>query len=525
VDTKHGLTDIADELLETLAGGLLRVSSAGTILVANQRARGLLELGPEGSPRWSLAVAMEKALLGDGTPCPPERLPAGLCLATGKAAGPITLGIPGDGGDVRWAVWSASPVRDGGGQGTGALVAFEEITGQVQADRRLRESESRNRALVDAAFEGLCISVDGRIVDCNRALAELFGYEVEELIGTNAFDLATPAMRPMVMSRALSGSTEPYLAEGVRKDGKRIICELLGCNALYQGQRARVTAIRDVTERERVAAELRSKEEERRRLEERVRKIQKLESLGVLAGGIAHEFNNLLMGIMGYAELGTKQVAPDSTVRECLEMVLRSSRRASELTQQMLAYAGRARLQIGRISLSEMAARTVDHVRLTLPGQIHVRVELAEDLPPVEGDRAQLGRVVSSLITNACEAIGDQPGEILVSTRMAVLDRTALAPLIASEELTPGPYVCLEVRDTGSGMDDETKRKLFEPFFSTKFSGRGMGLPAVLGIVRGHGGAIAVSSEKGKGSRFAVYLAPVDPQAADAPAAPRRAAG
>jgi PAS domain S-box-containing protein len=362
VDTKHGLTDIADQLLEIMPGGLLRVSSTGTILVANQRARQHLELGPQGSERWQLAVAMEGALLEDGTPCPIDRLPASVCLATGVATGPTTIGIPGGegAGDIRWALWSASPARDPDGPAMGAVVSFEDVTRQVDTDRRLRESESRIRALVDAAFEGLCISVDGRIVDCNGALADLFGYRVDELIGTSVFDLATPDMRAMVMDRVQSGSTEPYLAEGLRKDGKRIICELLGCNALYQGQRARITAVRDVTERERLAADLRSKEEERQRLEERIRKIQNLESLGVLAGGIAHEFNNLLMGIMGYAELGTRQVPVKSTARECLEMVLRSARRASELTQQMLAYAGRARLEIGPVSLSEMAARTVE---------------------------------------------------------------------------------------------------------------------------------------------------------------------
>jgi two-component system cell cycle sensor histidine kinase/response regulator CckA len=499
-----GLVDIAEDILEALPAGLMRISAEGRVLSLNRAAREFLGLGAEAGigqrtgELWWAWVGEEGAVLS------PDEQPVSRCLTSGQAQGPSTLGVRRRDGKLRWGSFDVFPARDPQGA-AGAVVAFVDVTERLESERERREAESRNHALLEGAFEGIVISVDGKIVECNRAFADMFGYDLDEAIGCDAYALASPASRAMVMHNARAGLTEAYVAEGLRKDGSRLMVELLGRNAVYKGQRARVTGLRDVTERERAAAELRGREEQRRRLEEQARQAQKLESLGVLAGGVAHDFNNLLVGVMGYTELALREVPPASPARECLQMVLASAARAAELVQQMLAYAGRAQLAFGRVVLNDVVKATIAQVNLGK--RVRLSLDLAPELPAVKADANQIGRVATSLITNASEAIGDESGEIVVATRRARVDAAMIAAsAFAAEGLCPGEYVCLEVRDTGGGMDDETKRKLFEPFFSTKFTGRGLGLAAVFGVVRAHKGLIVVDSSPGQGSRFAVYL-------------------
>jgi PAS domain S-box-containing protein len=502
-----GLVDIAEDILEALPAGLMRVSADGRVLFVNRTARTFLGTAGEAALGQRYSDVWWAWVREDGTVLAPDESPVHHCLTSGQPQGPVTIGVRRRDGQLRWGTFDVFPARDLQG-GAGAVVAFVDTTSRVESERELRESESRNRALVEGAFEGIVISVDGKIVECNRAFAEVFGYDVEELIGSDAYALASPTSRETVVNNARTGLTDPYMAEGVRKDGSRLVCELLGRNAVYKGQRARVTGLRDVTERERVAAELRRQDAERRRLEEQVRQAQKAESLGVLAGGVAHDFNNLLVGMMGYAELALREVPPSSPARECLQMVLASAGRAADLVQQMLAYAGRTQLALGRVCLNDVVKGAI--AQASLGPRVHLSLDLASDLPLVKADATQIGRVATSLITNAFEAIGEAPGEIVVATRRARVDSEMIASsAFAAEGLSEGDYVCLEVRDTGGGMDEETKRKLFEPFFSTKFTGRGLGLAAVFGTVRAHKGLIAVESSPGKGSRFAVYLAAV----------------
>jgi two-component system cell cycle sensor histidine kinase/response regulator CckA len=507
-----GLVDTAEDILEVLPAGIVRVSADGRIRFVNAKAREFFGLEGDsalGSRYPEIWWSCERE---DGTALLAEDFPATHCLASGQNEGPVTIGVRRRDGEQRWGTFHAFPAHEPHRGATGAVIAFVEITDRIASARQLRESESRNRALVDAAFEGIAISVEGRLLECNRTLAEMFGYTLAEWKGLELEVFSTPASLELMKEKIRTGSTEPYLVEGRRKDGSRIVCEILGRNAVYQGRRARVTGIRDVTERERVADELGRQEDERRRLEEQIRQVQKLDSLGVLAGGVAHDFNNLLVGMMGYAELALREVAAGSSARECLQMVLASARRAADLVQQMLAYAGRAPLALARVSLNALVEEIAGLMRVSVGAGITMTVDLAPDLPAVNADSTQLGRVLISLITNASEAIGKAAGAIVVSTRRAEVDRALIAAsAFAAERLVPGTYVCFEVRDTGVGMNDEIRRKLFEPFFTTKFTGRGLGLAAAFGIVRGHGGLIAVESAPGKGSQFQVYLSCADP--------------
>jgi PAS domain S-box-containing protein len=271
----------------------------------------------------------------------------------------------------------------------------------------------------------------------------------------------------------------------------------------------------DVTERRRA-------EEERREFERGLLEAQKLESIGVLAGGVAHDFNNLLTGVLGYAGLAEADLPPASPARAHLGQVERSARRAAELCQQLLAYADKGQLVVRPLDLSAAVWAASALLESSVSKKAALALRLPDDLPPVEADGAQLRQAVLNLVLNAAEALGDGPGAITVSTGLARADRARLRAARGGEELPAGAYVCLEVADTGCGMDAPTKARVFEPFFTTKFTGRGLGLSAVLGIVRGHGGAVEVESEPGRGSRFRLLFPPCP---ASAPAAGAAVAG
>jgi signal transduction histidine kinase/CheY-like chemotaxis protein len=246
--------------------------------------------------------------------------------------------------------------------------------------------------------------------------------------------------------------------------------------------------------------------EDRRRSDEQLRSAQKLESLGVLAGGIAHDFNNLLVGVLGNAGLALLELPEDSPARQPIRDIEISAQRAAELTRQMLAYSGRGRFRVEPVDLSAIVEEISQLLGRVISKQAQLTLHLARDLPAVVVDATQLRQVVMNLITNASDALQDRPGTVALETGLVQADRAMFASTYLDEPLPPGPYVYLEVRDTGSGMDPATVARIFEPFFSTKFTGRGLGLAAALGIVRSHKGAIAVQSAPGQGTTFRVLL-------------------
>jgi signal transduction histidine kinase len=256
----------------------------------------------------------------------------------------------------------------------------------------------------------------------------------------------------------------------------------------------------------------------RQALEAQVRHAQKMESLGVLAGGIAHDFNNLLMAILGHASLGLAESSDGAPGRDHLSQIEVTAKRAADLTNQLLAYAGKGRFVIERVNLNQLVEEMGNLLHTAISRKASLEYHLASGLPAVEGDPTQLRQVVMNLITNASEAMGTEPGTITLTTGMTKAGERYLRGACLENTLSPGSYVFLEVVDTGCGMDEETRQKIFDPFFSTKFTGRGLGLASVLGVVRGHHGAICVSSEKGHGTRFRILFPPLR-EAAREPAA------
>lgn len=234
---------------------------------------------------------------------------------------------------------------------------------------------------------------------------------------------------------------------------------------------------------------------ERHQLQDRLQQRQRLESLGVLASGIAHDFNNLLTGILGNASLAEARLMPGDSARPLLGNVVTASRRAAELTQQLLAYAGKGCVSQEPLDLSEIVRELLPLVRPVIPPEVQLFLDLAP--APVVADSGQLHQVVMNLIINAAEAISGV-GTVLVTTRTE--------DMLEGAPLEPGAYACIKVRDTGCGMDANTLERIFDPFFSTKFAGRGLGLAAAHGIVHAHRGAIQVDSAPGRGATFTVLL-------------------
>jgi len=247
-------------------------------------------------------------------------------------------------------------------------------------------------------------------------------------------------------------------------------------------------------------------EAEQRRLEAQIQHAQKLKSLGILAGGIAHDFNNLLVAVLGNADLALLQLPKGASGYQNVQEIKTAAMRARELTNQMLAYSGKGRFVVSSMQLGDVVREMGQLLEAAIPKKVSLRYDLADNLPTVEVDSAQIRQVVMNLVTNAAEAMGDQGGQITLKTGHQLADEAYLKSSYLQQDLPAGDYVFLEVSDDGCGMDPSTRERLFEPFFTTKFQGRGLGLAAVLGIVNGHHGTIKVQSEPGHGSSLQVLL-------------------
>ncbi len=269
----------------------------------------------------------------------------------------------------------------------------------------------------------------------------------------------------------------------------------------------------DVIVQERTS-QLRLAQEQQRLLDAKVQEAQKLESLGVLAGGIAHDFNNLLVGILGYADIALEKLPQLSPARPLIERIKTGGLRAADLCNQMLAYSGKGKFVIQPLDLNELVEEMAHLVEVSVSKKALLRYQLGANLPAIGADATQVRQILLNLIMNASEAIGDRSGVISISTGAQQCDGSYLESIfLPGEDWSAGVYVFVEVSDTGCGMSRETQERIFDPFFSTKFTGRGLGLAAVLGIVRGHSGAIKIYSEENGGTTFKI-LFPAVTQAA-----------
>lgn len=397
-----------------------------------------------------------------------------------------------------------SPVTEGDDVRSAILITHD-ITELREAEARRRESDARYRALLDAHFGGITVSVDGVIVEANRPFAAMFGVEIEDVLGKSPADLATPESAARALQAIRSGSEAPYELTAVRRDGSTFPCEVLGRNTVYDGRPARITGFRDISVRRRLEG-----------AQERVRHAQKLETLGVLAGGIAHDFNNLLGAILANADVALVDPGAERRVRPALEHIRTAVLRARELTRQLLVYSGRSERRTVAVDLSGLIRETSELLRVSVSKKVRLELDLAPELPLVDADLAQIRQVVMNLLTNASDATGSDGGRVDLRTGAAQVGADTLAECYADATVAPGDFAFFEVRDDGCGMAPDTAGRMFDPFFTTKFAGRGLGLAATLGIVRAHHGAIQVETAPGAGTAVRVFL-PVTTAVAVAP--------
>ena len=399
---------------------------------------------------------------------------------------------PSDGA-VRWVHGLGDLEMAASGRPAFMIGTIQDVTDSMRREQELRASEEIFRRVFDL-FPGpvTLAEADGTIIGCNEEFCQVVGYPRQEVIGrkTSAFSTwLNPAQRDLMYAELAQGKPLDWLEFKMRRrDGQVRNMQISGRPFELAGRTVVLGVGRDITDL--------------RTLEQQMLHSQKLESLGVLAGGIAHDFNNLLTGILGNADLARSQISQLAPSRASLEGIEFAARQAAVLCQQLLAYSGRGRFIVQPLGLQELVEEMSHLLAVSVSKKVVLKYHFGQGLPVVEADAPQLRQAIMNLVVNASEAIGDRGGIISVTVGLAHCDADYLQGCVGADHPQEGDYVYLEVADTGPGIDGPAISRIFDPFFSTKFTGRGLGLAAVLGIVRGHGGSIKVYSESGRGTTF-----------------------
>ena len=399
----------------------------------------------------------------------------------------------------RWQLVYAYPADDG------VVAVLEDVTEHRRAFNQLR----RNQEMLLMAQEAASIGSFELDAHANRwhwsdKLVRLMGHDPATLdqsrIGVDptlrfTHPEDTERVQEALRTAAATGTRQQLRARIVRPDGqvRHMQISVILVEGADEASRRLVGTALDITEQV-------NAESERARIESQMQQAQKLESLGVLAGGIAHDFNNLLVGILGNASLALLDDDVPLALRECLHEIERSAQKAAELTRQLLAYAGKGRYHVESLDATRSIDEMASLLRAAVARNASLYFELPNDLPPLEADLNQFRQVVMTLVTNASDALQERPGVISVVAGVQDVTFDYLNTCVPGSMAMPGRFVFVEVRDTGTGMDAATRQRMFEPFFSTKFTGRGLGLAATMGIMRSHNGAIRVYSEVGSGT-------------------------
>lgn len=414
-------------------------------------------------------------------------------------------------GSTVWVRCRGFAIRDETGRPVRMLGVHSDLTQLKTAEAELREQQlGLAKEEIRIFMESVENSSDavgmstpqGKHYYQNKAFDELFGAVGENPPETLYVD---PAVGHEVFRTIMAGGKWAGEVQMYARD-RRILDILLRAYA-NKNPDGRITALvgihTDITERKKL-------EGERRELDSRLHQTQRLESLGVLAGGIAHDFNNILMAVLGHADLALEEMSPLAPGRESLLQIKTAAMRAAELCTQMLAYSGKGRLEKRDFCLNSLVDEMLHMLKTCISKKCVLNLNLGKHELRMHGDVSQVRQVMMNLVMNASEAIGDRSGSISVSTGAMDCSKEYLDQNYIAQPHTPGLYVYVEVSDTGCGMCRETIQRMFEPFYTTKFTGRGLGLSAVMGIVQAHRGAVRVYSELGKGTTIKVLFPATD---------------
>lgn len=402
-------------------------------------------------------------------------------------------------GSIIWVYCRGKVVEwDDDGKPVRMLGSHVDITDLKNKESALRESNLRFKLAIEGAHDGIW---DWQDVNQDKEwwspqFYRLLGYENNEIEAT--LTSFRKLLHPSDHKRTFD-AVEKHFSEDIPFN---IEYRLQTKAGYYKWFHARATVLRD---KEGVPVRMAgciTDIHEQKELTRKMQHTQKLESLGLLAGGIAHDFNNLLTIILGNAGLAKMTTPETSSNYDCLDKIEKSSLVAADLCFQMLAYSGKGRIIVHPINLNELIEDTVQMFDISVPKNITIKYDLSNPLPAINADIHQIRQILMNLVTNAAEAIDGQAGMITLATSIKEYTSSYLRTIFGSDNPQAGFYVVMEVSDTGIGMEKETREKIFDPFFSTKFSGRGLGLAAVLGIMNSHKGFIRVDSEIGVGTTF-----------------------
>jgi PAS domain S-box-containing protein len=494
-------------LFETMAQGVVYQDPEGAIISANPAAERILGLSQDQMQGRTSMDPQWKAVDEDKNELPGERHPAMVALQTGKPVVDFVQGIFNP--QINEYVWIIVNSMPQFAEHTNEILqvysTFLDITERKRAEESLKQSEARYRELFNSIRDAILVSdAERNIIDCNTAFTDLFGYSQQELRGrkTSAVynDLSEYKKMGLELTENIKNPQFIYTINYKTKEGRVFPGET---NVFYLKKNSGeitgfIGLIRDVSEREEVQAE-------RDRLEMQLRQAQKMEAIGRLAGGVAHDFNNFLTTISGNAQLGLMDLEKGQELYEIMQEIKEAGERAGNLTRQLLAFSRKQILQPEILDLNDVILDLEKMLRRLIGEDISLVVQTAADLGLVEADPGQMEQVIMNLAINARDAM-PEGGKVTIEVANVQLDESYSRQ--HAHLITPGPYVMLAVSDTGIGMGPEIQNLVFDPFFTTKAKdkGTGLGLSTVYGIVKQSRGDIWVYSEPGKGTTFKIYL-------------------
>ncbi len=409
---------------------------------------------------------------------------------------------------------TTSPLFDREGNVVGAIESIRDTTGQKRIEKALQESEERYRVAIESSNDGVAIVRGQKHIFVNKKFLEIFGLQSpDEIVGQSIGTLVHPDDRERIREinerrQRKEDVPDRYEFKGLKKNGEMAYIEVSVTLATYQGEPVSLVFLRDVTERKGLQVQL--------------LQAQKMEAIGTLAGGVAHDFNNILMALMGYANLLQMKMGQNDPSRVYVDQILVSTAKAANITQSLLAFGRKQIMEMKPHKISTIVRDVEKLLQRLMPEDIELAIRLGDDAI-VRADMTQIDQVLINLATNARDAM-PKGGKLTIETGRVVIDEEFMRTYGYGK---PDAYALIMITDTGIGMDEKTREKIFEPFFTTKEIGKGtgLGLSIVYGIIKQHNGYINVSSRTGEGSTFLIYLPEVREKPREARSVVREAKG